>query len=61
MAKVRAKVSFAGMISMGAGEVRDIQDDGIVKDLISAGYVEIEKKATTKKKPANKRNGENEN
>lgn len=40
MAKVKAKVSFAGLVTMGAGEVKDIESAELVKDLISAGYVE---------------------
>ena len=41
--KVKALVSFAGVVSMGAGETRDI-DDNIARDLLHAGYV-IEDKA----------------
>ena len=38
--KVRAKTCFSGMITMGVGEVRDIEDDFILNDLLRAGYVE---------------------
>lgn len=38
--KVKALVSFAGIASMGAGEVKDIEDISIVEDLLAAGYVE---------------------
>lgn len=55
MAKVKAKVSFAGIITMGVGEVRDVSDDEIVKDLVSAGYVE------KVKTPAKKKEEKNEN
>lgn len=41
--RVKALVSFAGAISMGAGEIRDI-DDVAARDLLSAGYI-IEDKA----------------
>lgn len=41
--KVKALVSFAGAVSMYAGETRDI-DDNIARDLLHAGYV-IEDKA----------------
>lgn len=40
MAKVRATISFAGIVTMGAGEEREIMDDHICKDLLKAGYVE---------------------
>ncbi len=40
MAKVKAKISFAGIVTMGAGEVREITDEATVKDLLQAGYVE---------------------
>lgn len=38
--KVKAMTSFAGAVCMTAGESRDISDKALVKDLISAGYVE---------------------
>lgn len=36
--KVKALVSFAGAISMGAGEIRDI-DEAMARDLLRAGYI----------------------
>ena len=36
----RAKVGFSGLISMRKGEVRQIKDKNIVKDLLKAGYIE---------------------
>ena len=36
--KVKALVSFAGAVSMYAGEIREI-DDTIARDLLHAGYV----------------------
>ena len=36
----RALVSFGGLISMVSGEVRDIPDQAIAKDLLKAGYIE---------------------
>lgn len=36
--KVKALVSFAGAISMGAGEIRDI-DEADARDLLRAGYI----------------------
>ncbi|HJJ78871.1 MAG TPA: hypothetical protein O0X62_03815 [Methanocorpusculum sp.] len=51
MAKVKAKVSFAGIITMGAGEVRDIPDE-MIGDLIRIGYVEKIETESVKKTPA---------
>ena len=36
----RALVSFSGRISMAKGEVREISDKSMVKDLLSAKYIE---------------------
>ena len=41
MAKVKAITSFAGIITMSAGQVGEIEDEAILKDLKSAGYVEV--------------------
>ncbi len=38
--KIRALISFAGMVTMGAGEVRDDVEKNVAEDLIAAGYVE---------------------
>lgn len=48
----KALVSFSGLISMGKGEVREISDSALVKDLLNAGYIEKveEKKPEPKKK-----------
>ena len=40
MAKYRALVSFAGKVSMSEGEVRDINNPKIEKDLLNAHYIE---------------------
>lgn len=37
--KVRAMLSFAGQISMGPGEVRDVPED-VAAPLLACGYVE---------------------
>ena len=37
--KVRATISFSGLISMYAGEVREVEDSYILNDLMKAGYV----------------------
>ena len=36
----KAKVSFSGLISMRKGDVKEIKDKKIVKDLLKAGYIE---------------------
>jgi hypothetical protein len=38
--KVKALESFAGAVTMGAGEEREIHDEEIVRDLLNARYVE---------------------
>ena len=38
--KYRAKENFSGKISMCVGEVKDIADVNIAKDLLRAGYIE---------------------
>ena len=37
--RYEALVSFSGIISMGKGEVREIADEKIVKDLLKAKYI----------------------
>lgn len=54
MAKVKAKVSFAGVVTMATGEIKEIADKAILDDLVSAGYVE-EIKATPTKETAKKK------
>lgn len=46
----RAKVNFSGVVSMNVGEVADIADVNIAKDLIKAGYI-VEVKPAEKAKP----------
>ena len=36
---VKAKTSFAGIVTMFGGEERDIKDEQVVKDLLACGYV----------------------
>lgn len=36
----KALVSFSGAISMAMGEIKNIEDGAIVKDLLNAGYIE---------------------
>jgi hypothetical protein len=35
----RAIVGFSGLINMKKGEVKDIKDKALVKDLLKAGYI----------------------
>lgn len=37
--RVRAKVSFAGEVSMALNEVRDVPEGDVLDDLICCGYV----------------------
>ena len=46
----KALVSFSGAVSMSKGEVKDISDPIIVKDLVKAGYIEEIKPAESKAK-----------
>lgn len=46
----KAKVSFSGVVSMSVGDVSDIADVNIAKDLLRAGYIE-EIKPAEKVKP----------
>lgn len=52
----KALKSFSGVVSMAEGEVKDISDPTVVKDLVNAGYIEevkpADNKAKTKKKTA---------
>lgn len=59
----KALVSFSGVESMQVGEVKDLADLNIVKDLLRAGYIEeikpakkvsTAKTATTKKRTTKK-------
>lgn len=49
----KALISFSGVVSMTIGEIKEITDESIVKDLLNAGY--IEKVADEKKTPAKKK------
>lgn len=44
--------SFSGVISMSVGDVRDINDVNIAKDLLKAGYIREVKPAEKGKKAA---------
>lgn len=58
-----AKVNFSGKISMCAGEVQDITDEAIAKDLVRAGYIVAVKPAAevkTAKAKSDKKRANNE-
>lgn len=46
----KALKSFSGIISMAEGEVKDISDPFVIKDLVKAGYIEEVKPAESKAK-----------
>lgn len=48
----KALVTFTGKVTMAMGEVREISDPSIVKDLLQAGYIE---EVREEKKTANKK------
>ena len=50
MSKVTALVSFAGKVSMTKGEVMEISDESIVRDLLISKYVKKVKERKEKEK-----------
>ena len=57
----RATKSFSGALSMVKGEVREIEDGEIVKDLLRAGYIEdlsAKQKVVKSSKPSKTKGGE---
>lgn len=56
---VKAKVSFAGRISMVRGKCREIADEEVLNDLLKAGYVEeIGEQPNEQPKPSGKKGKE---
>lgn len=49
---VKAIESFAGKVSMTVGEVREIADAALAKDLLNAGYIEEAQPEAEEEKPA---------
>ena len=45
----RAIVGFSGLINMKKGEIKEIKDKALVKDLLKAGYIEEVKPVKAKK------------
>ena len=54
MMKYKALKTFSGIVSMNEGEVREISDLTIAKDLLSAGYI---KEIKSEQKKAKKSGG----
>lgn len=57
----RATKSFSGLVFMVKGEVRELEDEKIVKDLIKSGYIEDlseKQKAAKSSKPSKTKGGE---
>lgn len=53
--RFKALKSFGGKVSMYAGEVRELKDEAIIKDLLHAGYIEPEaQEAEIVEKPVEK-------
>ena len=52
--KYKALVSFSGQVSMAMGEVRELTDKTVVKDLLNAGYI-MEMKADKITRPRRKK------
>lgn len=46
--RVKALVSFAGVLTMRRGETKEIADDAVARDLLRAGYIAVEKVADAK-------------
>lgn len=46
--RVKALKGFAGAISMRKGEIREIADDAVARDLLRAGYIVADKAADAK-------------
>lgn len=53
--KYKALISFAGAVSMGKGEIKEIEDKAIINDLLDAKYIEPAEVKTTTKKTAKKK------
>lgn len=51
----KAKISFSGLISMGKGEVREIKDKDLIKDLLNADYIEKVEEEKPKKETKSKK------
>ena len=59
----KALKSFSGVVSMRKGEIKDINDQEVVKDLLRAGYIEDldgdkPKSSKSNNKPAKNKGGE---
>lgn len=58
----RALVSFSGLVTMAMGQIGDIPDEAIAKELLRVGYIEeATPEAEAKPKKAKKKKGADEN
>ena len=51
----KALVTFSGVISMAKGEIKEISDSFIAKDLVKAGYIEPAIAGSDEGKPKRKK------
>ena len=55
--KIRALVSFSGVLSLGEGQETEYNDEVVLQDLLQAGYIEeVETPTKGVKKNESKRN-----
>lgn len=47
---VKALTNFAGKLSMCANEIREVEEDDVIRDLLNTGYIEEIKEAEIKEK-----------
>ena len=57
--KYKALVSFSGLVTMAEGDVREIPDKSIAKDLLNAGLI-MELKADRKPRKRKEKTDENQ-
>jgi len=56
--RVKALVSFCGVVSMQEGEVRDISDPSLCADLLQAHYIKaVEQTQKTEQRTTRKKKG----
>lgn len=58
--KIEALTSFCGVLSMARGEVRDYNNEAVIADLLSAGYIKTvdeQTESAEKKSKASTRKG----
>ncbi|MEG1152727.1 MAG: hypothetical protein RSD67_07670 [Oscillospiraceae bacterium] len=55
--KIKALISFVGVVNMFQGQIKDIPDEEAVKSLISCGYAECVEIKSEKVKTETKKTG----